>query len=135
MHLTMGLVAFLVLGIAGALGFAELSGLGCNNEERTVFEDFPQYDGSQTEPDTSEGSCVARFSTSDSQEEVLAYYSERLRENGWEVELIPNSEEPLALDARRDGYQYRVDFHHRITTTPGGSTSEEIFTVVQVSEE
>ncbi len=87
-----GLAAFLVLGLASAFGLAKLSGLDdCTDEERAVFEEFPQYGGQEIEPEPESvtGGCVARFNTSDPEEEVFAYYSERLRENGWEVEREP----------------------------------------------
>ena len=85
--------------------------------------EFPQYKGQEIEPDTFEGLCVARFPATAPKEEIFAYYSERLRENGWEVEPQQDPEGTIvALNGRRDGYRYRVEYQRVTRTTPEGST-------------
>ncbi len=85
-----GLAVLLVLGMAGVWAYASLS--ACTDEQRAIFEEFPHYGGRQLEPERSwaTGHCGASFYTADSEEEVFAYYLEKLRENGWEVEIVPN---------------------------------------------
>lgn len=125
-----GLVALLVLGFAGVWGFAKYEELAkCTDEKRAILGEFPQYGGQEIEPepDVATSACVVRFTTTDPEEEIFAYYSERLRENGWEVEREPppysevtESTEPGAttaaniqssgLSARRGGYLYRISY-------------------------
>lgn len=123
------LVALLVLGLGGAWAYTSLA--VCTDEERAVFEEFLQYGGQEIEPEpeSATGGCVVRFDTSDPQEEVFAYYSERLRENAWEVErepppysemtepkgqpgeeTVPATIRGVELFARRGAYVYRIHY-------------------------
>lgn len=91
-----GCLGILVLGIAGAVGVWALLGLrSCSDEELAVLKGFPHYGERRIEPEFDErsGGCEANFVTEASKREVLAYYSETLRERGWEVEVF-GPEEP-----------------------------------------
>ena len=125
-----GLVALLVLSLGGAWAYARLA--GCTDGERAALEEFPQYGAREIEPETERatGGCVVRFDTSAPEEEIFAYYSDGLRQNGWEVEREPASySEPTGhstgqdgdektsavihgaeLFARRDAYSYRLHY-------------------------
>ncbi len=139
------------LGLVLALGFGVAScytvtlQISCD-DEREILEEFPHYGGREIEPEPSPVSsdCIVRFFDSDPEEEIFAYYSERLRENGWEVESEPppysEITEPTgpeqtapagkhisSLRARRDGYGYVVTYNPQ-------RRSEEARVVVSVSE-
>lgn len=128
-----GLVALLALGTAAGLGFGGCSGSDCRGEDRAIYEEFPQYGGQDVElgPAGPGANCNARFPSTAPREEVLTYYSERLRENGWEVEVIGAN-----LYGRRDGYAYRVEHGGPTgpTTTRDGGLEED-FVEVRISRD
>lgn len=112
-----GLISLTGLSVGGALLYSRAA--GCSLDERAVFEEFPQYGGLEVEPESNInwGSCGTDYETPASREEARAYFSERLRANGWEVPAepppgeMPGGEPALGGDllrATRDGYQYWV---------------------------
>jgi len=62
----------------------------CGYEQRAVLGEFPQYGGIAQRPraNSVHGSCYLYYLTPDSREQVEAYFSQRLRTNGWEVEVV-----------------------------------------------
>lgn len=109
-------------------GLLLLSGLGaggvlypvagaCDEEERAAFGEFPQYEDGRAEPeaDLNLGSCHASYETPDPEDEVVAYFEDRLRENGWEVEIRrppsgSNPGSPTRLNASRGDLYYTVTY-------------------------
>ncbi|MDP9476498.1 MAG: hypothetical protein M3R38_12590, partial [Actinomycetota bacterium] len=85
-----GLLALGALGVLGASGVTNV--LGCGPGEREAFAQFPQYGGRTPDvrSDLEGGLCFARFVTRSPEEQVYAYYEERLRERGWEVRVREN---------------------------------------------
>jgi hypothetical protein len=96
----------------------------CTDEERAAFEEFPQYGGVRQQPskDLETGSCALVLAhVEGSPEEVGAYYTEKLRSHGWELEK-PHVEtatmsggpsegarfEMTTLTAHRNGFWYDV---------------------------
>lgn len=93
----------------------------CTPEMKAFFDEFPQHDGRQLRPTPTGRYCGIRNGTSSSEEEVFTYYSEKLRENGWEVTILefPDSSEPAdaenrTLIGRQEGqegiYYYEVNY-------------------------
>lgn len=93
----------------------------CTPEMKSFFDEFPQYDGGKWRPVPDGRYCGIRIGTSGSEEEVFDYYSEKLRENGWEVTTLefPDSSEPpnaenRTLIGRQEGqpgvYYYEVNY-------------------------
>ena len=122
--------ALAIAGISGLVGC--LGSGGCSAGELAVLEEIPRYDGREIEPGPvgpGFASCSVRYPANASKEEILAYYSEWLHENGWETELQGAS----ILDARRDGYRYRVDYRGRIQPASDGDTTIEDIVLVRVS--
>jgi uncharacterized membrane protein (UPF0127 family) len=127
-------VALLVLGYVG-LGIIVPSLGGCPSEEQSVIEAFPHYSGEQQEsPYFEEDYCIVRYATDASRNELLTYYDEQLRENGFEyypqreerfwtgvpeTNDIAISERPSDLPqgrgglftACRDGYSYSIAYY------------------------
>lgn len=108
----------------------------CSDEELAVFEEFPQYAGGQEiEPEPSSGACIVRFTTAEPEEEVFRYYVEGLQEDGWEIEIVPQSVSELVesteedssaarvvastIRARRDAYQYGVAYRQQAQSDEG----------------
>lgn len=90
-----GCLGVLVLGAVIPVGVWWLLTLrSCGEEEFSVLEGFPHYGDRQIEPEFDEGSggCEVNFATEASKREVLTYYSETLRERGWEVEVFEPEE-------------------------------------------
>ena len=91
-----GCLGTLVLGVAAIIGVYWLLSLrSCSEEEFAVLEGFPHYGGRQIKPGFDEwsGGCSVEYATEASKREVLAYYSETLRERGWEVEVLEPEEQ------------------------------------------
>src|SRR5918992_6078815 len=78
-----GLLLVVLLGLL-ALQMLVFGG-GCSDEARAILEEFPHYGDRRIEPYPGEASCNVRYPTAARREEVLGYYEEQLRENGWEV--------------------------------------------------
>src|SRR5215210_586215 len=154
-----GLVLFLILFGPVLIGVL-IS--GCSAEERAVYEECSHYGDRRLKPYSGEVSCNARYPTRASRDEILSYYDEQLRENGWEVggywaadppkgievfgeQLSDLSEAPESvrgsLDARRDSYRYGVTYSPPGTgdleETPAGEASspEDAEVVVAVTDE
>lgn len=128
-----GLLALLGLGVGGVLLL--WSGV-CNERERAIFEEFPQYGSRQLEPEPNLdlGSCHAFYQVEATENEVSAYFANRLRANGWKVEIqrpppgsLPNS--PSYVSGRRDGYRYEVTYNPLEgygEAVPGGKIAVEV---------
>ncbi len=60
----------------------------CTFAERSVYEEFPQYEGRHVEPrrNVEAGSCWARYETPAGKGEVLAYFRGMFAEHGWRKE-------------------------------------------------
>ena len=136
---------------------------GCSDEGKAIVEEFPHYGDRRIEPYSGEASCNVRYPTEASREEVLAYYEEQLRENGWEVmgfwavdppkgiehygeDLSDVSGAPESvgggLGAQRGEYHYRVTYEPPGTGDPGGETpageevsAEDAQVVVEATDE
>lgn len=76
-------VGLLILFVGGWVFY--LSWSACLGGERAALEEFPHYADPQRGPYPLMGTCEVRYTTEASREEVLGYYDERLRQNGWEV--------------------------------------------------
>jgi hypothetical protein len=156
------LIGLLLLGPLFLMALDMLLLGGCSAEERAVYEEFSHYGDRQIEPYSGEVSCNARYPTRASRDEVLGYYDEQLRKNGWEVggywaadppkgievfgeHLSDLSEAPESvgggLGARRDGYRYGVTYSPPGSgdpgETPGGEevSAEDAEVVVEVNDE
>ena len=89
----------------------------CSSDERVVYEEFPQYGGLRVEPtgNPEVSSCAAYYRTPDSEEEVFAYFEERLEENGWEeapsesYRMEGGRFVPTDLVAHRGDFRYTVN--------------------------
>ena len=133
-----GLSALVVLSFLGLFFLMAMSpilglgGAGCSSNERAVIEEFPHYGDQRFTAFSGEVSCHVRYATHASRDEVLTYYDEQLRENGWEARwgfgfftaADPKtkdktggerpSELPMGwaggLDVCRGGYSYTVEY-------------------------
>ena len=119
-------VGLLVLFVGGSVFY--LSWSACLGGERATLKEFPHYAQPQSGPSPLQGSCEVRYTTEASRKEVLGYYDERLRQNGWRVlgyaayhpfkrgiggeyerlsDALEAPESAVAnLAARRDGFNY-----------------------------
>ena len=150
-----GLLTLLVLGYAGYQAFKELAGVGCGWGERAILEEFPHYSDQRLRTYSAEVSCNARYTARATRSEVLSYYDERLRENGWRVggywaadppqgievlgerlsdlEEAPEEGVRSGLEARRDDYSYAVEYYPpgspAVSAEAGGSEDEAMIAV------
>ena len=152
-----GLLPLLVLGYLWVAWFLpESTVVGCSREERAILEEFPHYgDQQQVRTHSAEVSCIASYTLRVTRSEVLSYYDERLRENGWEVsgywaanppqgievfgeklsdlEEAPEEGVRSGLEARRDDYGYAVEYYPpgspTISAQAGGSEDEAMIIV------
>jgi hypothetical protein len=129
-----GLLALLVLGFVGAWwGIRELTPFGCSSQERAILEEFAHYADQHFDPFSGESSCHVRYATDASRDEILTYYDERLREEGFEywpreemrfwgsdpkTKEKAGSQQPsdlaqgmAGLVACRGGYEYSVEYN------------------------
>lgn len=133
-----GLAALMALCLAVAWwGYAGQQE-ACSDEEQAVFEEFPQYGDRQVEPESvsTTSSCVIRLETPDPEEEIFAYYSQSLLENGWEIDTqpppyselteftgpeatIPARVVPSGLVALRGTYVYQVRYNQQPQSEEG----------------
>jgi hypothetical protein len=124
-----GLV-LLVLFIGGWVFY--LSWSACLGGERTALQEFRHYAAPESGPSPLMGTCQVRYTTKASRREVLGYYDERLRQNGWDVlgyeahhprkrevggeydtlsgALKTPKSAGAGLAARRNGYNYWVSY-------------------------
>jgi hypothetical protein len=123
-------LGLLVICVGGWVFY--LSWSACLGGERTTLQEFPHYTDPESGPSPLMGTCQVRYTTKASRQEVLGYYDERLRQNGWEVlgyeahhprkrdvggeydTLSDALKTPKAagagLAARRNGYNYWVSY-------------------------
>ena len=76
-------VGLLVIFVGELLFY--LSWSDCLGGERAALNEFPHYADLQSGPRPLQGACEVRYTTEASRKEVLGYYDERLRKNGWRV--------------------------------------------------
>ena len=130
-----GLLALISLGAVGVLLFRAGT---CGQEERTAYGELAQYGGRRLapEPNYELGSCQAFYLVDDRPKEVLAYFGDRLRVNGWKVEMIfqpPPSAPPgssTSFVARRGDYRYSFIFYPSEgygAPAPGGKVAIDVY--------
>jgi hypothetical protein len=129
------LITIAMLLLVGATGLifggsyvlADLS--DCSGRERAIVEQYPHYGDRYIATYPWTFSCSVRYTTRADRREVLGYYDEMLRRNGWEVmgfqtatggrsmvgkrpsELLDLPESTGGvLNARQDGYSYSVRY-------------------------
>jgi hypothetical protein len=156
-----GLLALLVLGYLWVAWFLpETTVVGCSRGERAILEEFPHYgDQQQVRTHSAEVSCIASYTLRVTRSEVLSYYDERLRENGWEVggywaasppqgievfgeklsdlEEAPEEGVRAGLEARRDDYSYAVEYYppgSPAVSAEAGGSEDEAMIVVSVTD-
>ncbi len=131
-----GLLVLSVLAFVG--GSYLLSDLSdCSGQERAIVEEYPHYDDRRIATYPWTFSCSVRYTTDASRKEVLGYYDELLRQEGWEVMGVqtasgrryvsgkrlsdlwglPQSAGGI-LVARRDGHSYWVGYEPPNTEDP-----------------
>jgi hypothetical protein len=141
-------LAVLLLGFAIVLAASPLvarsisSALGCSEQEREVYAEFPQYGHIQKEPQPSpeSGGCSVFYDTRASQEQVAGYFAEQLKAHGWKVQqregevTVLGSEkrkdEQMGITARRDDFIYEVLFEsHQMydPPRPGAHVAVHVF--------
>ena len=96
----------MILGFVTVGGVKGLTGVGCSSSEQAVLEEFPHYGDQHFEPFDGETSCIVRYAVNVRRPEVLSYYEERWRENGWERSESP----PPIVMACRGGYGYALEY-------------------------
>ncbi len=155
--LSLLVLAFALYGLPLVLG---LLGGGCPSGQRAVLHEVDHYEPHWTGPYAAEASCNARYTTQGSREDVLGYYDERLRENGWEVggywaanppqgievfgeqlsDLAQAPEEGVrsGLEARRGDYSYSVEYYppgSPAARAEAGGSEDEAMVVVSATDE
>jgi hypothetical protein len=126
-------VGLLVVFVGGSVFY--LSWSACLGGEKVALEEFPHYSGPESGPSPLMGTCQVRYTTQASRKEVLGYYNQRLRKNGWSPVDSPYRAYPTfkkgddgeydrlsealkktpksataGLTAQRDGYTYDVEY-------------------------
>ena len=152
-----GLVVLAVFGGLSALvaavlvgGSYALSALSdCSGQERAIVEEYPHHGDRRIATYPWTFSCGVRYTTDASRKEVLGYYDELLRREGWEVmgfqavsgrryvfgkrlsDLwgLPRSAGGT-LVARRDGYSYWVSYEPPNKEDPGLPDDEALVGVL-----
>jgi hypothetical protein len=145
LFVTVGGLGLLIILLVGALlvlrSFFFATGT-CNEEERKVYAEFPQYGNINKEPhpflDT--GGCAVRYDTRASQERVAQYYVERLKAHGWQVEQTvadvtvsdpkKRTVDEINITARRGDFFYNVLFEsheYYIPPRPGAHVAVHVF--------
>lgn len=99
-----GLGVLLVVLLVGVGGFSLFG--SCSEEERQVYEEFPQFGNAKIEPEPflETGGCAAFYDTQASQEQVAGYYTRQLKDNGWEVEQL-ESETTVNLEGKEETFE------------------------------
>ena len=138
----LGLLVILVVGaLLVVSGFFFASGT-CNEEERKVYAEFPQYGKINEEPhaflDT--GGCTVGYDTRASQERVAEYYAKQLKAHGWQVDQTisevtvsdpkKRTVEQIDITARRGDFFYNVLFESHeyfIPPRPGAHVAIHVF--------
>jgi len=131
-------VGLLVVFVGGSVFY--LSWSACLGGERVALTEFPHYADPESGPSPLMGACEVRYTTQASRGEVLGYYDQRLRKNGWNVlgfqayhpykrgiggeydrlsDALKTPKSAVAsLTARRDGYNYSVSYEPPNTKDP-----------------
>lgn len=142
-----GLLAWL-LSIFG--GSYVLSGLSdCSGRERAIVEEYPHYGDRRIATHPWTFSCSVRYTTDAGRKEVLSYYDEILRREGWEIMGFQTSSGRKyvsgkrlsglwglpesaggVLVARRDGHSYRVSYEPRNKEDPDLPNDEAVVVVL-----
>jgi hypothetical protein len=121
-------LGLLVVFVVGAVFYVSWS--ACLGGESDALTGFPHYAEPESGPSPLMGTCQVRYTTLASRKEVLGYYDEHLRKDGWNVlgymtvyrppkgmqwpvkELSVLSKTPESaggsLTARRGNYNYMV---------------------------
>ena len=76
-------LGLLVVFVAGIVFY--LSWSACLGGESDALTGFPHYAEPKSGPSPLMGACEVRYTTKASRKEVLGYYDEHLREDGWNV--------------------------------------------------
>ena len=123
----LGLLLVFVVGTVFYLSWS-----ACLGGESDALTGFPHYADPESGPSPLMGTCQVRYTTQASRKEVLGYYDQRLRKNGWDVlgysvthpykrgvggeydRLSDALKTPESaggsLTARRDGHNYSVSY-------------------------
>ena len=131
-------VGLLVVFVGGSVFY--LSWSACLGGERAALTEFSHYADPESGPSPLMGACEVRYTTQASRGEVLGYYDQRLRKNGWNVlgymtvyrppkgmelpvkQLSKLLEAPESaggsLTARRGNYNYSVSYEPPNTKDP-----------------
>jgi len=127
--------------VGGSYILSDLS--DCSGQERAIVEEYPHHGDRRIATYPWTFSCSVRYDTEASRKEVLGYYDEILRHNGWEVmgfqttvgsryvsgkrlsDLwgLPQSAGGI-LVARRDGYSYWASYESPSTENPDPPDNE-----------
>jgi hypothetical protein len=138
----LGLVVVLAVGALFVVrGYFFAPGT-CTEEEREVYEEFPQYGNVRKEPQPfpESGGCSVFYDTRASQERVAEYYVQHLEAHGWTVQqregevTVFDTEKRMVkqidVTARRDGFFYNVLFEsHQMydPPRPGAHVAVHVF--------
>lgn len=123
-------LGLLIVFVAGTVFYTSWS--ACLGGESDALTGFPHYTEPESGPSPLMGTCEVRYTTEASRKEVLGYYDEHLRKEGWNVlgymtvyrppkgmempvkKLSELSEAPESaggsLTARRGNYNYSVSY-------------------------
>lgn len=127
--------SFTAVFVGGSYLLSDLS--DCSGQERAIVEEYPHHGGRRIATYPWTFSCGVRYTTDASRKDVLGYYDELLRREGWQVMGFQTasgrryaSGERLSdlwglpesaggtIVARRDGYSYRVSYEPPSTEDP-----------------
>ena len=143
-----GLLILSVLVFVG--GSYLLSALSdCSGQERAIVEEYPHHGGRRIATYPWTFFCGVRYTTDASRKEVLSYYDETLRREGWQVmgfqtasgrehvsgerlsDLwgLPRSAGGI-LVSRRDGYSYWVSYERPNAEDPNLPDDEALVMVL-----
>jgi hypothetical protein len=145
-------IGLLIIFIGGTVFY--LSWSACLGGERAALQEFPHYANPQSGPRPLQGTCEVRYTTEASRKEVLGYYDEHLRQNGWRVlgyeahhpfkrgvggeydrlseALKTPKAAAVSLATRRDGYNYWVSYEPPSKVNPDLPEDEALVMVYVV---
>ncbi len=121
----------------------------CSGQERAIVEEYPHHGDRRIATYPWTFSCGVRYTTDASRKDVLSYYDELLRREGWQVmgfqttlrrehvsgeRLLDLWDLPASaggtLVARRDGYSYWVSYESPNTEDPDLPDDEALVMVI-----
>ncbi len=76
-------LGLLVVFVGGSVFY--LSWSACFGGESATLTEFPHYADPESGPSPLMGACQVRYTTGASRKEVLGYYDEHLRKDGWNL--------------------------------------------------